>query len=132
MLHTKHFIKSQIFHVSYQDSILVLLKLDVRKERMKNLVPAKVGVYSFFVFIILFLNHLVNYSLSNSDNGTKCCTMGDCSDQPPPFYFSPLFFQLFSLVNDRFMIVLQKNVEKKYAPICPCILGHFLCPLFKP
>ena len=49
--------------------------------------------------------------------------MGDCSGQPPPF-FSPLFFHLFSLVY-RFMIVLQKNVEKKSVPIRPCTLGNF-------
>ena len=51
--------------------------------------------------------------------------MGNCSGQPPPFFFSPPFFQLFSLVSDRFMIVLRKNVEKKSVPIRPCALGHF-------
>ena len=54
-----------------------------------------------------------------------CCTMGNCSGQPPPLFFSPPFFQLFSLVSDRFMIVLPKNVEKKYGPIWPCALGNF-------
>ena len=36
---------------------------------------------------------------------TSCSTMGNCSGQPPPLFFSPLFFHLFSLVNDRYMIV---------------------------
>ena len=52
-------------------------------------------------------------------------TMGDYSGQPPPLFYYPLLFHLFSLVSDRFMIVLQKNVEKKSVPIRPCALGHF-------
>ena len=56
---------------------------------------------------------------------TLCNTMGDCSGQPPPLFYYPLLFHLFSLVSDRFMIVLRKNVEKKSVPIRPCALGHF-------
>ena len=52
-------------------------------------------------------------------------TMGDYSGQPPPLFYYPLLFHLFSLVSDRFMIVLRKNVEKKSVPIRPCALGHF-------
>ena len=33
-----------------------------------------------------------------------------------PHVFSTLSFQLFSLVYDRYMIVLQKNFEKKIWP----------------
>ena len=53
------------------------------------------------------------------------CTMGNCSGQPPPLLYYPPLFQLFSLVNDRFMIVLQKYVEKKSVRIRPCVLGNF-------
>ena len=60
--------------------VIVVLKLDVKKEKMKNLIPAKIGIYSFLVFIILFMIQLVNYNLRFSDNGTKSWRVSVCYD----------------------------------------------------
>ena len=50
---------------------LVLNNLDVKKERRRNLIPAKIGFYSIMIFVFFgFLNGLA-HSVPFLDNGTR-------------------------------------------------------------
>ena len=50
---------------------LVLHNLDVKKERRRNLIPAKIGFYSIMIFVFFgFLNGLA-HSIPFLDNGTR-------------------------------------------------------------
>ena len=51
--------------------VLVLPNLDVKKERRKNLIPAKIGVYSILILVFFaFLNGLA-HSIPFLDNETR-------------------------------------------------------------
>lgn len=51
--------------------VLVFPNLDVKKERRKNLIPAKIGVYSILILVFFaFLNGLA-HSIPFLDNETR-------------------------------------------------------------
>ena len=45
--------------------------LDVKKERRRNLVPAKIGVYSFMILVFFFLVTAGSHSIPFLDNGSR-------------------------------------------------------------
>ena len=58
-----------IFNFDFLD--IVLHNLDVKKERRKNLIPAKIGVYSLMILVFFgFLNGLA-HSIPFLDNGSR-------------------------------------------------------------
>ena len=60
-----------ILHYCIIFSFLDLVKINVGKERMTNLIPARIGVYSFFIFIFCGIITVVTHSVPFSDNATK-------------------------------------------------------------
>ena len=43
--------------------IIVVQNLDVKKERRRNLIPAKIGIYAIFILIFFILFHYITYSI---------------------------------------------------------------------
>ena len=42
---------------------IVVQNLDVKKERRRNLIPAKIGIYAIFILIFFILFHYITYSI---------------------------------------------------------------------
>ena len=45
--------------------------MDVKKERRRNLVPAKIGVYSFMILVFFFFVTGTVFSIPFLDNGSR-------------------------------------------------------------
>ena len=65
-------IHARMLHIYNVDFLYVVLhNLDVKKERRRNLIPAKIGVYSIMIFVFSgFLNGLA-HSIPFLDNGSR-------------------------------------------------------------
>ena len=42
---------------------IVVQNLDVKKERRRNLIPARIGIYAIFILIFFILFHYITYSI---------------------------------------------------------------------
>ena len=59
--------------------IIVVQNLDVKKERRRNLIPAKIGIYAIFILIFFVLFHYITYSIE-MNNGHRALLHAIASD----------------------------------------------------
>ena len=50
--------------------VSVLQNLDVKKERRRNLIPARIGIYALIILVFFTLLHYITYSMP-VDNDTR-------------------------------------------------------------
>ena len=53
--------------------------LDVKKERRRNLIPARIGIYAIFILIFFTLFHYITYSIE-MNNGHRALLHAIASD----------------------------------------------------
>ena len=58
---------------------IVVQNLDVKKERRRNLIPAKIGIYAIFILIFFILFHYITYSIE-MNNGHRALLHAIASD----------------------------------------------------